>query len=107
MAAVHGWYPLEKGNLHASPDAPVTRRETAEILTAYFGQKLFGQEAIDYVVKQGWMAVDHRNWFHADLPLYWTDIREDQLPRRLALWHMRATGPVSRAELARRLTGGK
>ena len=31
-------------------------------------------------IDRGWMATDHRNWFHADLPLLWTDIREAKLP---------------------------
>jgi hypothetical protein len=51
------------------------------------------------------MAADHRNWFHGDLPFYWTDWREEKFPQPIAAWKMTRTGPVTRAELARRLTG--
>lgn len=105
VAAVRNLYPLDQNNLHASPDSPVTRREAAEILSAFFGKPLGGRLAIEHAVQQGWMAVDHRNWFHADLPLYWTDWREERFPRTLPRFEMRRSGPVTRAELARRLSG--
>ena len=53
---------------------------------------------------QGWMATDHRNWFHADLPFYWTDWREDKFPRAIPSSASAAPGPVRRRELAERLT---
>jgi hypothetical protein len=104
LAALQGAYPLDKTNLHASPDSPLTRREAAEALSALQGDALKGKAAIDHAVKQGWMAVDHRNWFHEDLPLYWTDIREDKLARALPPWKLKRTGPVTRAEWAQRIT---
>lgn len=104
LAAVRGWYPLDKTNLHASPDSPVSRREAAEILCAYQGKAAKAQEAIELAVKEGWMAVDHRNWFHADLPFYWTDWREGKLPRALPPLRSTRTGPVTRAMLAERLS---
>jgi len=51
------------------------------------------------------MAADHRNWFHGDLPWYWTDWREDKLPSRLPAVSGHRTGPVRRRELALRLAG--
>ncbi|MBK5294528.1 MAG: FAD-dependent oxidoreductase, partial [Acidobacteriia bacterium] len=36
LAAVRGWYPLNGHDLHASPEAPVTRAEAAWILARYF-----------------------------------------------------------------------
>jgi hypothetical protein len=39
------------------------------------------EQAIQRAIEQGWMATDHRNWFHPDLPLLWSDLREDHLPR--------------------------
>ena len=48
------------------------------------------------------MAVDHRNWFHGALPLYWTDIRDGaDLPAAKGV--VRKTGPVTRAEWALRM----
>ena len=105
MASIKGIYPVDPKSLHASPDSPVTRAESADILAAFMGKYERGQSAIDLAVSQGWMAVDHRNWFHPGLPLYWTDWREDKLPNRLPEYRRRRTGPVTRAELARRLTG--
>jgi len=109
LAALRGIYPMEGRDLHAAPDAPVSRREAAVALAAYFGTRLSPQEAETDAVRRGWMATDHRNWFHGDLPFYWTDWREDRLPRRLAALEFRRTGPVRRWELAVRLAwpGGK
>jgi FAD dependent oxidoreductase len=103
LAAIRGLYPLDSHNLHASPQSPVTRGEAAAILTTYMGNPLQGQAAIDHVVREGWMAVDHRNWFHETLPFYWTDWRQDRLPKPLPAIVMTHTGPVTRAELAHRL----
>ena len=97
QAAISGFYPLDATGLHASPDAPMTRREAALALVQYFGKS--AADPMRYVVEQGWMAVDHRNWFHEDLPLYWTDIRAT-LPKMA----LRKSGPVSRREWAERLT---
>ena len=104
LAAIRGLYPLDQHNLHASPQSPVTRAEAASILTTYMGKPMQGQAAIDHVVREGWMAVDHRNWFHETLPFYWTDWREDRLPKPLPPITLQRTGPVTRAELAHRLT---
>ncbi len=49
------------------------------------------------------MAADHRNWFHADLPFYWTDWREDRFPAKLPSFRMKRSGPVRRWEMAVRL----
>ena len=103
LAAIRGIYPLDPSGLHASPDAPVTRAEAAVALAAYFGKRLERNEAIQYATAQGWMATDHRNWFHPDLPFYWTDWRENKLPNPLPALHSRRTGPVKRSELATRL----
>lgn len=102
LAAISGIYPLGI-DLHASPDAPITRGEAAVGLMAYFGERLTREESIRRAVKRGWMATDHRNWFHPDLPLLWTDIREDRPPRPLpaATAH---EGPVRRWQFAERLT---
>jgi hypothetical protein len=48
------------------------------------------------------MATDHRNWFHADLPLLWSDVREDKLPHQLRIVGSQS-GPVRRYEFAERL----
>ncbi|MFN7931979.1 MAG: FAD-dependent oxidoreductase [Bryobacteraceae bacterium] len=96
LAAIKGLFPLDNRNLHASADSPITRYEAAEALCARSGQKLKGKAAADHAVKQGWMAVDHRNWFHGDLPFYWTDWRTQHPP-------LTKTGPVTRAEFARRI----
>jgi hypothetical protein len=98
LAALRGLYPMHSGDLHASPQAPVTRAEAAAALAAYFGR------SIDTVTQQGWMATDHRNWFHEDVPFYWTDWRDDKLPSRLPALTFHRTGPVRRSELAARLT---
>ncbi len=103
LAAIRGVYPLGSADLHASPDAPVTRAEAARALAAYFGRPLHTPEAVRMAIAQGWMATDHRNWFHPDIPFYWTDWREDRLPKPLAPLHAVRTGPVKRSELAERL----
>lgn len=99
LAAVKGIYPLGS-DLHASPDAPLTRAEAARALIAWKRVGISKERAEKYVVEQNWMAVDHRNWFHPDLPFYWTDCRID-----LPAFEMTRTGPVKRRELARRLMG--
>lgn len=73
-------------------------------MAAYFEEPMKQDAAIVLAVERGWMAVDHRNWFHADLPFYWTDLREDKFPRPVPVLKTTRTGPVTRAELARRLT---
>jgi hypothetical protein len=95
LAALRGVYPVGQ-DLHAAPDAPVTRAEAAKALAAYLGVP---------AIQDDWMAKDHRNWFHGDLPFYWTDWREAKLPRRLPPQEFRRTGPVRRWELASRLYG--
>ncbi|MFN0102891.1 MAG: FAD-dependent oxidoreductase [Bryobacteraceae bacterium] len=96
IAAINGWYPVRYDDLHASPDSPITRNEAARALAAK--HNLPG-DPIKSIVEKDWMAVDHRNWFHADLPLYWTDVRiTDFAPAA-----PQKTGPVSRAEFFQRL----
>jgi hypothetical protein len=102
MAAIRGIYPLGS-DLHASPDAPITRAEAAVGLAAWTNRPLNRDHAIRLAVKEGWMAVDHRNWFHGDLPLQWTDIRENRLPRSLPLIAPQVR-PVTRRQFAERLT---
>ncbi|MEO7651733.1 MAG: FAD-dependent oxidoreductase, partial [Bryobacteraceae bacterium] len=96
LAALRGVYPMHSADLHASPDAPVTRAEAAVALAAHFGKP--SDDAAKMAVEQGWLAVDHRNWFHGDLPFYWTDCRAALPP-----FAMKRTGPVTRADLAIRL----
>ena len=74
-------------------------------LAAYFGEKLDREQAVRASIERGWMATDHRNWFHADLPLLWTDIREAKLPRALPPIDVANSGPVTRGEFAARLVG--
>ncbi len=100
LAAIRGLYPLDNRHLHASPDSPVTRFEAAEAICARNGVRLKGKAAAEHAVKQGWMAVDHRNWFHGDLPFYWTDWRVAHPP-------LRKTGPVTRAEFASRMVSAQ
>ena len=105
-AAIRGAYPLG-ADLHASPDAPITRGEAAVALASFFGEGLGREEAIRRAVERGWMASDHRNWFHADLPLLWTDVREDKLPRPLGKLGTAASlrpAPVRRSQFAERLS---
>ncbi|MBM3794675.1 MAG: FAD-dependent oxidoreductase [Acidobacteria bacterium] len=101
LAAIRGVYPLSAQDLHASPDAPMTRREAAAALAKHYGISTADPQQL--ATAREWMAVDHRNWFHPDLPLYWTDIREATLPSPLPVVKMKRTGPVTRAEFARRL----
>ena len=103
IAAIRGEYPVGDGDLHASPDAPLTRGQAAVTLAARFGFRVSKAEAIAMALKEGWMAADHRNWFHADLPFYWTDWREDRFPSKLPAFRMLRTGPVRRGEMALRL----
>ena len=100
-AAVRGAYPLNSYDLHASPEAPIMRREAAAALARHFGVST--TDAAPLAVNRGWMAVDHRNWFHGDLPLYWTDLREKTFPVPLAELRATRTGPVTRAEFAVRI----
>ena len=100
-AAIRGVYPLNGHDLHASPDSPVTRSEAAHALSRFFETPV--PDPRQLAVSRGWMAVDHRNWFHPDLPFHWTDLREGELPRPLAELRAKRSGPVTRAELASRL----
>ena len=103
LAALRGAYPISASGLHASPEAPLTRAEAASALTVFFGKQT--DDAAKFVTDAGWMTVDHRNWFHPDLPFYWTDLREDMLPKALPPLRAHRTGPVRRSEFARRLLG--
>ncbi|MBI2688469.1 MAG: FAD-dependent oxidoreductase [Acidobacteria bacterium] len=90
MAAIKGWYPVRYDDLHASPDSPITRNEAARAIAAIYN---LPGDPVKAVVEKGWMAVDHRNWFHGDLPLYWTDLRhKDLVPT-----NPKSTGPVTRS----------
>lgn len=90
-AAMKGWFPARFDDLHASPESPITRAEAARALAGKFGLAGAAEKA---VVEKNWMAVDHRNWFHGDLPLYWTDVRM----AGFAPANPKRSGPVSRAE---------
>ncbi|MCC6859328.1 MAG: FAD-dependent oxidoreductase [Bryobacterales bacterium] len=106
LAAIRGAYPLNDHDLHASPDAPATRAEAAQALAAFFGHSGMRPEAaVSLALEKGWMAADHRNWFHPSLPFYWSDWREDKFPAPLPPLEMKRRGPVTRAELALRLAG--
>ena len=102
LAALRGQYPVGTADLHASPDAPVSRGEVAAALLNRFG-KATGASGIGFVIEAGWMAADHRNWFHQDLPFYWADLREERLPTALAPVSPTQTGPVRRWEFAMRM----
>jgi hypothetical protein len=118
LAAIRGLYPLAPDDLHASPEAPLTRGQAAQALATLFESSPTQTEnpildvpathpqaaAIRLAVAQGWMATDHRNWFHADLPFYWIDWREGRFPRGISMMQTVRSGPVLRAEFARRLT---
>jgi hypothetical protein len=108
LAAIRGAYPLNDRDLHAAPDAPVTRAEAAQALAAHFGggSRVPAEAAAAIAVERGWMAADHRNWFHPDLPFYWADWREDKFPHALPPAQRKRRGPVTRAELASRLAPG-
>jgi hypothetical protein len=96
----------------------LTRGEAARALAAYLGRDVSGAgsgridvlashphaRAVDVAIEEGWMLVDHRNWFHPDIPFYWPDWIEEKLPRRLPPLDAQRTGPVKRAEMAERLT---
>ncbi|MCX6607093.1 MAG: FAD-dependent oxidoreductase [Acidobacteria bacterium] len=102
LTAQRGLYPASPLDLHASPDSPVSRGEAAQILATLFALPAERPAAITMAVEQGWMAVDHRNWFHADLPLLWTDWRTKTFPRQLPALPAKI-GPVTRGELAQYL----
>ncbi len=97
VAAMRGWYPIDPTGLHASPEAPLTRAEAARSLAAFFGEKT--DDPVKLAVSRGWMAVDHRNWFHPDLPFAWADCRAKLPPPAGPL----QPGPVTRAGWALRL----
>jgi hypothetical protein len=113
LAAAARLYPMSDSDLHASPNALVTRREAANALASLFGtnaptSKLPLDVArtdpsaamIAAALAQGWMAVDHRNWFHPDLPFYWTDWRKDRFPHPIEGPEITRSGPVRRGEFA-------
>ena len=77
------------------------RKEAAAALARQFGVST--TDPVQLALNRGWMAVDHRNWFHGDVPLYWTDLREAAFPRALAPLRATRTGPVTRAEFAVRI----
>lgn len=101
FAAIRRIYPVNNHDLHASPDAPITRAEAAAALAAYFN--VATTDPIQLALHRGWMAVDHRNWFHPDLPFYWTDLREEKFSKPIPPRAFSRTGPVTRAEFALRL----
>jgi hypothetical protein len=101
LAAIRGVYPLGP-DLHAAPDAPITRAEAAQALAAHYGEPAIREVAVRNATTKGWMAVDHRNWFHPDLPFWWADLREAKLPRPLAGAPSKP-GPVTRADFVARL----
>lgn len=100
MAAMRGFYPVRFDDLHASPDSPVTRLEAARALAGVYGE---AGDPVKTAIAKNWMAVDHRNWFHGDLPLYWTDIRIDGF----APTKPKRTGPVTRGEFFVQLMRGR
>src|SRR6266542_2811276 len=55
LAALRGVYPMEAPDLHAAPEAPVTRAEAAAALTAYFGKRMNAREAQAHALREGWM----------------------------------------------------
>ena len=111
LAAIRGLYPMNDVDLHASPNAPVTRGEAAQALVAFFGfpagsnGRPAWEASVMTSIERGWMATDHRNWFHENLPFYWWDWREDKLPQPLPPLQKKRNGPVTRRELAERLAG--
>lgn len=100
--AIRGIYPMNEWDLHAAPDAPATRFEAARALAArLLGGEFTKEAAATLAVEKGWMAVDHRNWFHGDLPMKWTDIRLKALPQGIRPPGGLRNAPVKRRELAR------
>ncbi|MBI1353931.1 MAG: FAD-dependent oxidoreductase [Acidobacteria bacterium] len=114
LAAIRGIYPLSEHDLHAAPEAMVTRAEAARALAKFFGQDVDGPakglldvpadhphaRAVEIAVEKSWMLRDHRNWFHPDLPFYWSDWNGPEPPPM----ELERLGPVLRRELAERLT---
>ncbi len=107
LAAVRRLYPVSDTALHASPDAPITRAEAAVAISRQFGKPNADREdAIRTAVENGWMAVDHRNWFHPDLPLLPVDVRLDKLPQRTSTeLSKHPPTPVRRGEFFQWLLG--
>ncbi|HLJ17082.1 MAG TPA: FAD-dependent oxidoreductase [Bryobacteraceae bacterium] len=116
LTAIAGMYPLNDLDIHASLDSPVTRAEAAQALAGLFHLQPTKSKlpldvpdtnpkagTIRLAIEQGWMATDYRNWFHPDVPFYWTDWRENRFPHALAPLTAKRTGPVRRSELADRL----
>ena len=112
-AAIRGYYPVSAHDLHAAPEAMLTRAEAARALATYFGEDLSASaqglldvpashphaRAAELAVEKGWLLRDHRNWFHPDLPFHWTDWNGPALPPA----ELDRMGPVLRRELAERL----
>ena len=119
VAALRGLYPVSDSDLHAAPEAMVTRGEAAQALALFYGIDLSRPaagridvptlhpyaRAIEAALEGGWMRVDHRNWFHPDIPFYLSDLDEKRLPGPAPEWRLRRSGPVLRRELAEALTG--
>lgn len=116
LTAINRVYPLDTANLHASVDSPVTRAEAAQALAALFGKTEAKPSAaldirktdvhaaaIAVALDQRWMSSDHRNWFHPDLPFYWSDWREQRFPHALPPLKTHHVGPVTRGKFAQRL----
>ena len=106
LAAVRGMYPLSNSDLHAAPEAMVTRGEAAHALAVYYGIDLSKPaegridvppehpqgRAIEASLAQGWMRVDHRNWFHPDIPFYLSDLENSRLPGAAPDWRLKRSG---------------
>ncbi len=116
LTAIRGMYPLNNFDLHASLDSPMTRSEAAHALAGLFPAPPVESKmpldvpetspyaaAIRLAIERGWMSSDYRNWFHPDVPFYWSDWREARFPHPLAPFKMKRMGPVRRSELAERL----
>ena len=114
--ALAGHYPMSDLHLHASPDALITRGEAALMLAKIFApadlRKAFTPifdlwpehphaVAAQTAVERNWMILDHRNWFHADEPLFWGDLHMEQLPLPQATAPFDRFRPVSRGEFSR------
>ena len=100
-----GVYPTRLRICTPRPTLRITRAEAAVALAAHFGEKLDREKrSRGYAIDRGWMATDHRNWFHPDLPLLWTDIREEiSYPKPLPAIASPNLGPVRRSEFVSRL----